>query len=124
MFNMKKFYLILMGVAVLSFATLSCSKEAVDPSQQEQNQKEETAKENPTSEGSSDETPVPEGMIRLTFGVSQEGDAPAADGEDTKTSWDGATHTWSDGDQIRIIFGEGDVEGTDYMGRGGRRRKS
>ena len=117
MFNMKKFYLILMGVAVLSFATLSCSKEAVDPSQQEQNQKEETAKENPTSEGSSDETPVPEGMIRLTFGVSQEGDAPAADGEDTKTSWDGTphSHAWSDGDKIRIIFGEGDVEGTDYV---------
>lgn len=111
---MKKFYLILMGVAVMSFATLSCSKEAVDPSQQEQNQKEETAKENPTSEGSSDETPVPEGMIRLTFGVSQEGDAPAADGEDTKTSWDGTTHAWSEGDRIRIIFGEGDVEGTDY----------
>lgn len=112
---MKKFYLILMGVAVLSFATLSCSKEAVDPSQQEQNQKEETAKENPTSEGSSDETPVPEGMIRLTFGVSQEGDVPVADGEDTKTSWNGATHAWSEGDRIRIIVGEGDVEGTDYV---------
>lgn len=116
MFNMKKFYLILMGVAVLSFATLSCSKEAVDPSQQEQNQKEETAKENPTSEGSSDETPVPEGMIRLTFGVSQEGDVPAPDeNEDTKTTWDGTTHAWSAGDQIRIIVGEGDVEGTDYV---------
>lgn len=112
---MKKFYLILMGVAVLSFATLSCSKEAVDPSQQEQNQKEETAKENPTSEGSSDETPVPEGMIRLTFGVSQEGDAPAADGEDTKTSWDGTTHThdWSENDQIRIFWGTGAEEFVD-----------
>ena len=113
MFNMKKFYLILMGVAVMSFATLSCSKEAVDPSQQEQNQKEETAKENPTSEGSSDETPVPEGMIRLTFGVSQEGDAPAADGEDTKTSWDGTTHAWSEGDQIRIFWGTGAKEYVD-----------
>ena len=111
MFNMKKFYLILMGMAVLSFATLSCSKDAVDPSQQEQNQKEET----PTSEGSSDKTPVPEGMIRLTFGVSQEGDAPAADGEDTKTSWNGTTHDWSDGDRIRIIVGEGNVEGKDYV---------
>ena len=100
-----------MGMAVLSFATLSCSKDAVDPSQQEQNQKEET----PTSEGSSDKTPVPEGMIRLTFGVSQEGDAPAADGEDTKTSWNGTTHDWSDGDRIRIIVGEGNVEGKDYV---------
>lgn len=108
MFNMKKFYLILMGVAVLSFATLSCSKEAVDPSQQEQNQKEETAKENPTSEGSSDETPVPEGMIRLTFGVSQEGDVAAPDeNEDTKTTWNGTTHAWSTGDQIRIFWGTG-----------------
>ena len=106
---MKKFYLILMGVAVLSFATLSCSKEALDPSQQEQNQKEETVKEEPSGD-----TPVPEGMIRLTFGVSQEGDASANEGDDTKTFWDGTTHGWSEGDQIRIIFGEGDVEGTDY----------
>ena len=104
---MKKIYLVLMGVAALSFATLSCSKEVVDPSQQEQNQKEETAKENPTSEGSSDETPVPEGMIRLTFGVSQDGDATANEGDDTKTTWDGTTHAWSTGDQIRIFWGTG-----------------
>lgn len=110
---MKKFYLILMGVAVLSFATLSCSKEVVDPLQQEQNQN----KENPTSEGSSDKTPVPEGMIRLTFGVSQEGDASANEGDDTKTTWDSSTHThgWSDDDKIRIIFGEGNVENKDYV---------
>lgn len=102
---MKKFYLILMvlmGVAVLSFATLSCSKEALDPSQQEQNQKEETVKEEPSGD-----TPVPEGMIRLTFGVSQEGDASANEGDDTKTSWDGTNHAWSDNDQIRIFWGTG-----------------
>ncbi len=117
---MKKYYIFLMSVAAFSFATLSCSKEVIDPSQQEQNQKEETAKEEPNN----DETPVPEGMIRLTFGVSQEGDVPTTDegdapatdvGEDTKTSWDGTTHAWSTDDKIRIIVGEGDVEGTDYV---------
>ncbi len=108
MFNMKKFYLILMGVAVLSFATLSCSKEVADPSLQEQNQKEETVKDEPAKEDPSGETPVPEGMVRLTFGVSQEGDVPVPDeNEDTKTTWDGTTHAWSTGDQIRIFWGTG-----------------
>lgn len=115
MFNMKKFYLILMGVAVLSFATLSCSKEALDPSQQEQNQKEETVKDEPAKEDPSGDTPVPEGMIRLTFGVSQDGDASANEGDDTKTTWDGSTHGWSDVDKIRIIVGEGNVENKDYV---------
>lgn len=112
---MKKIYLVLMGVAALSFATLSCSKEAVDPSQQEQNQKEETVKDEPAKEDPSGDTPVPEGMIRLTFGVSQEGGVSANEGDDTKTTWDGSTHGWSDDDKIRIIVGEGDVEGTDYV---------
>lgn len=112
---MKKIYLVLMGVAALSFATLSCSKEAVDPSQQEQNQKEETVKDEPAKEDPSGDTPVPEGMIRLTFGVSQEGDASANEGDDTKTTWNGTTHAWSNGEQIRIIVGEGNVEGTDYV---------
>ncbi len=109
MYNMKKFYLVLMAVAALSLATLSCSKEAMDPSQPEPAQKEETQKEESTPENPAEEeeSPVPEGMIRLTFGVSQEGDAPAADGEDTKTSWDGTNHTWSEGDQIRIFWGTG-----------------
>ena len=112
---MKKFYLILLGVATLSFATLSCSKEAVDPSQQEQTQKEDPQKEDPTSENPADEddTPVPEGMVRLTFGVSQEGDAPANEGDDTKTYWDGTTHGWSDDDEIRILWGTGDSEHMD-----------
>lgn len=112
---MKKIYLVLMGVAALSFATLSCSKEVADPSLQEQNQKEETVKEEPAKEDPSGDTPVPEGMIRLTFGVSQEGDASANEGDDTKTTWNGSTHGWSDDDKIRIIVGEGDVEGTDYV---------
>ncbi len=116
---MKKFYLILLGVATLSFATLSCTKEAADPSQQEQTQKEDPQKEDSTPENPTgeDDTPVPEGMVRLTFGVSQEGDAPANEPEtaDSKTSLDGSNHVWSDDDEIRIIVGEGDVEGTDYV---------
>ena len=108
---MKKYYILLMSVAALSFATLSCSKEVIDPSQQEPNQKEEPVKEEPNN----DETPVPEGMIRLTFNVSQEGDASDNKGDDTKTTWDGTNHAWSEGDMIRIIIGEGDVEGTDYV---------
>ena len=112
---MKKFYLILMAVTALSLVTLSCTKELADPSQQEQIQKEETVKEEPAKEDPSGDTPVPEGMIRITFGVSQEGDASANEGDDTKTTWDGSTHGWSDDDKIRIIVGEGDVEGTDYV---------
>ena len=111
---MKKFYLILLGVATLSFATLSCSKEAADPSQQEQSQKEENPKEDTTPENPTgeDDTPVPEGMVRLTFGVSHEGDAPATEPEteDSKTSWDGSTHAWSEGDRIRILWGTGDSD--------------
>ena len=108
---MKKYYILLMSVAALSFATLSCSKEVIDPSQQEPNQKEDPVKEEPDK----DDTPVPEGMIRLTFNVSQEVDASDNKGDDTKTAWDGTTHAWSTGDEIRIIVGEGDVEGTDYV---------
>ena len=112
--DMKKFYLILLGVATLSFATLSCSKEAADPSQQEQSQKEENPKEDTTPENPTgeDDTPVPEGMVRLTFGVSHEGDAPATEPEteDSKTSWDGSTHAWSEGDRIRILWGTGDSD--------------
>lgn len=112
--DMKKFYLILLGVATLSFATLSCTKEAADPSQQEQSQKEENPKEDTTPENPTgeDDTPVPEGMVRLTFGVSHEGDAPATEPEteDSKTSWDGSTHAWSDHDQVRIIWGTGEKD--------------
>ena len=118
---MKKIYLVLMGVAVLNFATLSCSKEVADPSLQEQNQKEETVKDEPAKEDPSGDTPVPEGMIRLTFGVSQEGDVPAPDeNEDTKTTWDGTTHAWNEGDQVRIIWGEGDSDYIDAEVVGGK----
>ncbi len=104
---MKKYYIILMSVAALSFAMLSCSKEVIDPSQQEPNQKEEPVEEEPGK----DDTPVPEGMIRLTFNVSQEGDASDNKCDDTKTTW-GTTHDWSEDDEIRILWGTGE---NDYV---------
>lgn len=104
---MKKFYLILMAVTALSLVTLSCTKELADPSQQEQIQKEE----DPAKDAGEEQT-IPEGMISLTFGVSQEGDAAASD-EDTKTSWNGTTHAWSEGDKIRIFWGTGSKEYVD-----------
>ena len=55
-------------------------------------------------------------MIRLDFALSHENDsAPAAEAPalpDSKTSWDGTNHSWDSGDQIRIIWGEGD---SDYV---------
>ena len=104
---MKKLYLILTAVTALSLVTLSCTKELADPSQQEQIQKEE----DPAKDAGEEQT-IPEGMISLTFGVSQEGDAAASD-EDTKTSWDGTTHAWSEGDMIRIFWGTGSNEYVD-----------
>lgn len=111
---MKKLYLILTAVTALSLVTLSCTKELADPSQQEQIQKEE----DPAKEAGEEQT-IPEGMISLTFGVSQEGDAAASD-EDTKTSWDGTTHAWSEDDQVRIIWGEGDSDYVDAEVVGGK----
>lgn len=102
---MKKIYLVLTAVTALSLVTLSCTKELADPSQQEQIQKEE----DPAKDAGEEQT-IPEGMIRLTFGVSQEGDASANEGDDTKTTWDGTNHGWSDDDQIRILWGTGDSD--------------
>lgn len=104
---MKKFYLFLLCAAAVSFAVLSCSKEVDDPTVKEEVQnKEET-------DGSSEaddptQTPVPEGYVRLSFSVTREGDAPASGKDkDTKTAWDGTSHTWSEGDQVRIMWNDG-----------------
>lgn len=113
MYAMKRYYIVLMCVASLVFAALSCSKEMNDPSQGEI-QKDGSAIETPVAEDPSDDTPVPEGMIRLTFGVSREGDAPAVvSDEGTRTTWDGTSHGWSEGDQVRIIWGTGEGEYVD-----------
>ena len=110
MYAMKRYYIVLMCVASLVFAALSCSKEMIDPSQGEI-QKDGSAIDPPVAEDPSDDTSVPEGMIRLTFGVSREGDAPAVvSDEGTRTTWDGTSHGWSEGDQVRIIWGTGEGE--------------
>lgn len=115
---MKKIISIFIIASFAITALVSCSKELADPNDKpvQVNPGEE---ENPGEEGQGEgEQNIPEGMIRLTFSVSSENDTPAepsAAADDTKTSWDKINgHQWSEGDQIRIIWGEGDVEGTDY----------
>ncbi len=90
---MKKLYLFILATAVTFAAAVSCSKEADDPTQPSEQQEEEQT----VPQDNEDET-LPEGKIRLDFSVSSEA---------TKTIWDGTTHAWADGDQIRIIWGEG-----------------
>ena len=87
-------------IALISLTALvSCSKETDDPTQnQPQEQTEEPAV---TPEQPAD---LPEGMIQLTFSVNP---------EETKTSWDGTTHGWSEGDQVRILWGEGESDFVD-----------
>ena len=92
---MKKFYSFLAICAIATFS-FSCSKETPIPEENRpDNGQEQTDK---PGEVNPDDKPVPEGMIRLTFTVSS---------EDTKTDWDGVHHTWTDGDQVRIIWGTG-----------------
>lgn len=98
---MKKFYMLFIGAAILGSATVSCNK--IDPVVPD-----DPVKEEDVNEGNENQTPA-DGTVLLTFSVSQEGDA---NDESTKTSWDGATHAWSAGDQIRIIWGEGE---SDYV---------
>jgi hypothetical protein len=96
---MKKTISIFALAAILFTAAVSCSKETDDPTQnQPQEQTEEPAV---TPEQPAD---LPEGMIQLTFSVNP---------EETKTSWDGTTHGWSEGDQVRILWGEGETDFVD-----------
>lgn len=100
---MKKIYTL--AALVAAFMLFSCAKEA------------DLAKEEPAS-GSEEvnndanlpDENLPEGMIRLNFAVSAENDAPAD--PESKTSWDGTAHSWSNGDQVRILWGTGD---SDYI---------
>lgn len=95
---MKKYRIFLAVAAIVAAASVACTKinEVTDP--------EEIV--NPGGTDPSDQdSELPEGMIRLTFAVSAE--------NATRTSWDGTTHDWSDGDQIRIIWGEGESDFVD-----------
>ena len=100
---MKKSLTLFALAAIFGTLSVSCSKEkaALD---------EELV---PGADGTEITTPaddenLPEGMIRLNFSVSAENDA----NPELKTSWDGTNHTWTDGDQIRILWGTGD---SDYV---------
>lgn len=93
---MKKFVYLFVGMALISAAALSCSKEIDDPTEPSVVPEEQTDPQENT--GETDET-LPEGKIRIDFSVSSEGE--------TKTTWNGTTHAWANGDQIRIIWGEG-----------------
>ena len=111
---MKKIVSIFTLAAFFFAAAVSCTKEADVPAE-EQGQEEEVTPVNPAEPGEDEN--LPEGMIRLTFSLSSENDSPAgpAGAPASRTSWDGSTQSWTDGDHIRIIWGEGDVEGTDYV---------
>ena len=93
---MKKFVYLFVGMALISAAALSCSKEIDDPTEPSVVPEEQIDPQENT--GETDET-LPEGKIRIDFSVSSEGE--------TKTTWNGTTHDWAPGDQIRIIWGEG-----------------
>ena len=97
---MKKTVLFAFAAAAAAFVVASCDKTSLveTPVTPEQEVTDPKTPEDP-ADG------VPEGMVRLTFGVT-------AEGEGTKTQWNGTAHSWSDGDQIRIIWGAGD---SDYV---------
>ena len=102
---MKKLFKLFAFAAIFGALSVSCSKEAAAPD-------EEVA---PGADGTEVTTPaddenLPEGMIRLTFAVSAENEADP----ELKTSWDGTTHShsWANGDQVRILWGTG---GSDYV---------
>ena len=100
---MKKLFKLFAFAAIFGALSVSCSKEAAAPD-------EEVA---PGADGTevtapADDENLPEGMIRLNFSVSAENEADP----ELKTSWDGNTHSWADGDEIRILWGTGD---NDYV---------
>ena len=98
---MKKVLLLALAASAAAFVVTSCDKTSLidDPVPQEQDVVNPDDSENPG-------TDVPEGMVRLTFGVT-------AEGEGTKTEWNGTTHSWSNGDQVRILWGTGDSDFVD-----------
>ena len=55
-------------------------------------------------------------MVRLTFAVSAENEADP----ELKTSWNGTTHSWANGDQVRILWGTGDSDYVDAPVVGGK----
>ena len=119
---MKKIISIFVIASFAIAALVSCSKaemeKPTDPVNQQKEQ--ETPGQGDDNENNSNEdVDIPEGMVLLNFSVSHEGDSPADQADDSKTSWDKTEgHKWSEGDQIRIIWNSGEssgqVENTNY----------
>lgn len=120
---MKKIVSIFTVAALFFAAAVSCEKETGAPAGEKQ--EENVTPEDPTDPDGPGQTGedenLPDGMIRLTFTVSSENDAPAdpAGAPASRTTWDGSTQSWSAGDHIRIMWNTGTsathVEDTDYV---------
>lgn len=96
------------AVAALLFATaVSCERESLVPV-------ENDPEEHLADDGAE---AVPGGMVRLSFAVSTERDSGEAD---TRTSWDGTELSWSESDEIRILWGEGAEDYRDVEVAGGK----
>lgn len=106
---MKMYRMFFVAAAVAVASSVACSKinEVTEP--EVIDNPGDNPGENPGEEPDAD---VPEGMIRLCFAVSSENGAAPQAGEGSRTSWDGTSHDWSEGDQIRILWGEGE---SDYV---------
>lgn len=106
---MKMYRMFFVAAAVAVASSVACSKinEVTEP--EVIDNPGDNPGENPGEDPDAD---VPEGMIRLCFAVSSENGAAPQAGEGSRTSWDGTSHDWSEGDQIRILWGEGE---SDYV---------
>lgn len=107
---MKKIYT-LFALAAL----FSCTQE-LDPVVPETPTKDDPEVVDPGKTDPEETNPtVPEGMISLTFTVSSETDAETKTHLGDKDKDNKAPILWDEGDKIRIIWGIGNVEGTDYV---------
>lgn len=115
---MKKSTLFVCAAALVLAGFVSCTKESTSDNSDSITNQQPGETVNPADENPQDET-LPEGMIRLNFALTSEmGETSAEEG--SKTSWDGSSHTWSDGDQIRIIWGEDESSYVDAVVENGR----
>ncbi len=107
---MKKLVTLFALAAIFGTLSVSCSKEKAALDEELVPGADDTEVTAPA-----DDENLPEGMIRLNFSVSAENDA----NPELKTSWNGTTHSWTDGDQVRILWGTGDSDYVDAEVVGG-----
>ena len=117
---MKKLFVFAAAALAAAITVISCTKEVNDPTENTAPVKEEEPQEKPDENPGQEDETLPEGMIRLVFSVSSEGENPDAQPAQTKTTWDGTTHAWKDGDQVRILWGEADDQYVDATVSGGQ----